>query len=378
MQSRIVKPFNRKIFKLTNSFVHFFYSFLINFFVPKKTYSKKLPYFQLKRMNKIINKFYKQPLLVISATDNLIPMRIKTLDGVTIDFLQYITNPESNKWMVVCHWFAGDKYWALYYAKPFIELGYNIIAFDFRNHGQSDKNLDITMGITESNDLLAILKWLYENKTYEHLALMGTSMGAFVSDYVQARWPELMNRYRLKFSISDVTYGSIESLMVHLRSVYLSKLIGKRKTSNIVTNILNEQNEISHVNWYDIDIFKYYEVSNKKPIAPTFFSHGLNDKVTPPTDVLKIFSDRSKYRMKDEILIYNFSPHAFSIKNHFYRQVYHWLIFENKIINDNKATHKALAYFGITQETLMNNKQEKYEIYSYYINQYPKTTTKNK
>jgi len=41
----------------------------------------------------------------------------------------------------------------LFFAKPFIELGYNVLSFDFRNHGDN-KGLDpVTLGTLETIDL---------------------------------------------------------------------------------------------------------------------------------------------------------------------------------------------------------------------------------
>ncbi len=53
---------------------------------------------------------------------------------------------------------------------------YNVVAFDFRNHGQSAPALT-TQGVLEQTDLRAILDWLERSKAPERIALYGVSMG---------------------------------------------------------------------------------------------------------------------------------------------------------------------------------------------------------
>lgn len=357
------------MFKRMNNFLIYFYDGLVDIL----TATAKRPgavyvYPELRRMNRMMDRFYHLPMLEITATDNLIPFKFETEDGVILDGLQYISDVDSDKWIIGCHWFAGDKYWSLYWAKPFIELNYNILVFDFRNHGKSQKGQPTTMGLLETYDLLAAMKWLYENHSYKVLGLLGVSMGAYVTNYVQIAYPELMKKYKLKFSISDVGYGSIKSLLLHIRNVRLKKFLGKRIVARKIDNILTNQNELTGFNWYDLDLFRYYEQLRFVPTTPVFFSHGLDDRLTPPTDTLRLYSDRKEYNLGDEILIYNFSNHGYSLKEHFYRQVYHWLMFENKIMKNDALTRKALAAFEINQDHLMNNGQEEAEVYTFYLN----------
>jgi len=53
---------------------------------------------------------------------------------------------------------------------------YNLVLFDFRNHGQSEAG-DTTQGVREAGDLRAIVDWLVAQKAPERIALLGVSMG---------------------------------------------------------------------------------------------------------------------------------------------------------------------------------------------------------
>lgn len=369
MPTKITKKFNQVVFQKVNRSLIKIYDGLANLFTgSKKNKSHVYLFPELRKMNKLMRKFFKHPDLQLSASNNLVPIKFATEDGVILDGLQYITDKNSDKWIISCHWFAGDKYWGLYLARAFIELGYNVLVFDFRNHGKSQKDQPVTMGLLESLDLLAAMNWLYENHQYKDLALMGVSMGGYAVNYVQAKYPKLMKKYRVRFVISDAAYGSIKSLLLHIRDVRLSRVVRKKTIGKKIDQILNVQNEATGFNWYDIDIFKLYEQDNNPAVVPTFFSHGLNDMVTPPTDTLRLFADRKNKSVQDEIIIYNFSTHALSLKEHYVSQLYHWIMFENKIMGDHESTQRALAKFNLSQDLVLNNPEERYEVYTFYLN----------
>ena len=53
---------------------------------------------------------------------------------------------------------------------------YNLVLFDFRNHGQSGDAMT-TQGVTEQSDLRAVIDWLVETKQPDEIAVLGVSMG---------------------------------------------------------------------------------------------------------------------------------------------------------------------------------------------------------
>lgn len=65
---------------------------------------------------------------------------------------------------------------ALKLSKTFVEQGYNVLMFDFRNSGESGGELT-TVGYLEKYDLLGAIDWMKANHP-EPIALHGFSMGA--------------------------------------------------------------------------------------------------------------------------------------------------------------------------------------------------------
>jgi pimeloyl-ACP methyl ester carboxylesterase len=57
---------------------------------------------------------------------------------------------------------------------------YNLVLFDFRNHGQSEAALT-TIGMRERADLRAVIDWLVETKEPRAIGVLGVSMGGSVA-----------------------------------------------------------------------------------------------------------------------------------------------------------------------------------------------------
>ncbi|QBQ07316.1 alpha/beta fold hydrolase [Spiroplasma gladiatoris] len=287
----------------------------------------------LVKTNNIIKRFYKREELVVDDYENLESITFKSQDGIELAGFVYTPNKESNKWLIACHWFAGHKCWALHHAKIFTKMGYNVLVFDFRGHGNSQEN-STTMGLREEYDLLAAIEWLKNNKKIDSLALYGTSMGGYCVNYVSLKYSEELKKLNLKFVISDAAYGSVYRLLIHVRNIYL-KIINKKKTKKIVLKIMQKHNELEQ----DVDFGKasVFELIKKgyKPIFPTLFFHSKDDKVTPPTDTYEYLLERNKY-IEDDYLIYSYSMHTQAIRQHFLSYNYKLASFISKMDN-NKA-----------------------------------------
>ena len=77
--------------------------------------------------------------------------------------------------VIVAHGWSSNKSDMLSRA-AMVHDRYNLVLFDFRNHGQSEPG-DTTQGVREAGDLRAIVDWLVEQKAPERIAVLGVSMG---------------------------------------------------------------------------------------------------------------------------------------------------------------------------------------------------------
>ncbi|MBT1420051.1 alpha/beta hydrolase [Mycoplasmopsis bovis] len=369
MKSSIQKALSKKIFKSIHKFALFLYSFsaVFSLFKRNKLAVRKSRIKQVNNMNKIMKYVYKRSELTIDFDNYAVSIEFLTQDNLKIKGFKYIINPQSKKWIITSHWFAGDKYWGLFNAKPFIELGYNILAFDYRNHGESDKTDVVSMGLFENYDLLAAIKFLNEIEEIETIGLHGMSMGAFIANYVAATQKDFLDSNNVKFIVSDSTYGSLESLLYKTVRVRFRLIFNHKFAKKLIDKTLELQKIATNTDQSELNLFDKYEKYDISPAScPTLFIHGANDSVTPHTDTLRLFIDRSKYNLGDEILIYNTAGHCFSIKEHYYQTVYRMIMFENKITNDNESSTKALKRMGITEEVIKNNFNEVREVPTFH------------
>lgn len=77
--------------------------------------------------------------------------------------------------IVLAHGNGKAKSEMLSWAEP-LHAAYNLVLFDFRNHGQSSGD-STTFGVREVRDLQAVLDWLERTKSPSSIAVLGVSMG---------------------------------------------------------------------------------------------------------------------------------------------------------------------------------------------------------
>ncbi|MGZ8562952.1 MAG: alpha/beta fold hydrolase [Candidatus Limnocylindria bacterium] len=83
-----------------------------------------------------------------------------------------------------------------------LHADYNLVIFDFRNHGQSSGDVT-TMGVREAGDLRAVLDWLEKAKRPTSIAVLGVSMGG------AAAINEAAGDSRVKAVILDSTHATL-------------------------------------------------------------------------------------------------------------------------------------------------------------------------
>ena len=77
--------------------------------------------------------------------------------------------------VVIAHGWSSNKSNMLDRA-TYLHDAYNLVLFDFRNHGQSEA-APTTQGVREAGDLRAVIDWLETAKAPDRIAVLGVSMG---------------------------------------------------------------------------------------------------------------------------------------------------------------------------------------------------------
>lgn len=166
---------------------------------------------------------------------------------------------------VLCHGFTYSKYGSLIYAEIYLKLGFTVVIYDHRNHGNSGKALT-SMGHYEKHDLKKVIDWCYEHFG-EEICLMthGESMGAATAIM------HLAIDSRVKCVVADCGYSDLRMLLQHQMRRYYHFPRWMIPLESLLTYVRAG--------------FWYREVSPidivRKTNVPIMFIHGKRDTFVP-------------------------------------------------------------------------------------------------
>ncbi|MDQ3333131.1 MAG: lysophospholipase [Planctomycetota bacterium] len=121
------------------------------------------------------------------------PLRIPTTDGLTLAGSLYRPHGEPRGLIVFCPEFCGSHWSAPVYAGGLLDAGFALLAFDFRNQGQSDREPGYTpthwLTEREMDDTLAVLHFAANRHDLRELpvGMFGISRGGNAALLAAAR-----------------------------------------------------------------------------------------------------------------------------------------------------------------------------------------------
>jgi alpha-beta hydrolase superfamily lysophospholipase len=107
------------------------------------------------------------------------PVRFTTDDGFTLSGWLIPAARETRTAVIVLHGFSGHRLPELAAFVPWLAERHNVLQFDFRGHGESDRG-PVTLGAHERRDVAAAVGFL-ESRGLGPTALFGISMGAAIA-----------------------------------------------------------------------------------------------------------------------------------------------------------------------------------------------------
>ena len=127
----------------------------------------------------------------------------------------FLPNGSAQRTVIVSHGITQNLVASIKYAQVFLNLGFNALIYDHRNHGKSGGQ-DTTFGYYEADDLRTAIDWLQENKPgTELIGIHGESMGAAIGLLAAAEDD------RVAFVVADCGYASLyDQLADRLRIDY--------------------------------------------------------------------------------------------------------------------------------------------------------------
>jgi hypothetical protein len=173
----------------------------------------------------------------------------------------------SKKFVVIVHGYTYSHHGSLKYAKMMLRLGYNVIIYDHRFHGNSGGK-NTTLGYYEKDDLKTVIDHIYKKHGQDiFLGTYGESMGGATVLLEQE------TDDRVKFLVSDSAFKDIKSLIyIRLREKMIPAFIFYPIAMVFVWLI-------SGAFFFKVKPIKAIENSQ----IPMFFVHGLQDDYIPFT-----------------------------------------------------------------------------------------------
>ncbi|MBV1758936.1 MAG: alpha/beta hydrolase [Dethiosulfatibacter sp.] len=242
----------------------------------------------------------------ISKTD----FNIKTDDGLNLSGQWLYPENPTNKVVILCHGFGVNRVGSIKYITPYLNRGYQVIIYDNRNAGNSDKRYT-TMGFAEKNDLKNVLDYVYGIIGPQCFAgTHGESMGG-ATVLLHACMDS-----RVRFVVADCPYADLSQQLKYRLKVeqhlppfpliYLTSLVTKIRAGFFFGDVSPEK-----------EIIKQSGLSS----IPIMFAHGKEDRYILPESSIKLFDIKKGYKL---LYIADHAKHAESIwvdPEHYNRQV---------------------------------------------------------
>lgn len=191
----------------------------------------------------------------------------------------FIYPNDTNKWIILCHGLAENKVSQIKYMNMFNEMGYNVVIYDARRHGNTPGK-NTTYGYYEKYDLETVIEYLLDNYGNDiQFGIHGESMGAATALLYAG---ELSNK--ATFYISDSSFARFSDQLTKIFGTY-----NKTLTPIVLP--------ISNLFFLIRGRFSLYKVSPLKVVhrikQPVLFIHSIRDSYIPYQQT-KLLADNKK------------------------------------------------------------------------------------
>ena len=185
---------------------------------------------------------------------------------------------KENKIAILCHGYGYAKYTSIKYMDMFLRLGYSVLMYDHRSHGQSGKAL-ISMGYYEKYDLKKVVDWCYDRYGSDcSIITHGESMGASTVLLHLGIDP------RIKCAVADCPYSDLTLLLRHQLKMYY----------HFPGFLLPVESQLTYLRAG----FRYNQVSPIKVVkglqTPVLFIHGKRDSYVPADMTKQMYAEKPK------------------------------------------------------------------------------------
>ncbi len=225
---------------------------------------------------------YKKSKITLNFKNKKVFM-IKTEKKVKLSAIIY-QQKTSKKWIILLHGWKRNKFTLLYLANFYNALGFNVLLYDARGHGES-KGGFCTMSYHEKNDLACIISWIKKNYPTTSLFLHGLSMGgATIIEYIKNR-SCYHNQIPIKACIIDGSFAYL---------AYELDLVAAKKTYSLPSIFYHWGIRwyLKKMNFYDIATINPIHDLNKASDVPFLFLVAGKDYYVPISHSQTMFRNK--------------------------------------------------------------------------------------
>ncbi len=216
--------------------------------------------------------------------------RLDLPDGDFVDLDWHFANPEKKKLVIITHGLEGDshRHYVLGMAKIFAENGWDALGWNCRSCSGEINRLLRFYHHGDANDLRFIIQHGIEKYGYEHIVLVGFSMGGSLSLRAVAEFPDEVPEAVKKvvgFSVPCDLLSSVKMLEQGFNTVYEKRFLRKlgekiRAKEKIFPGQISAQGyeQIKHFIEFDNrysaplhgfrDAYDFYTKASVKPLLP--------------------------------------------------------------------------------------------------------------
>ena len=132
---------------------------------------------------------------------------VSSFDGYVLH-VQYLANTSpTDKYVIISHGYTDNRFGAMKYAKMYLDLGYNVIAWDLRGHGENEPTF-CTYSARECRDLDALIRDTRSRYPgMKVLGLHGESLGS------ASTLAALQFKPQVDFVVADCGFSNIADVL---------------------------------------------------------------------------------------------------------------------------------------------------------------------
>ena len=218
--------------------------------------------------------------------------QVTSYDGYVLN-VELIRNPvPADKYILLSHGYTDNRFGSLKYTKMYLDLGFNVIVYDLRGHGENEPTF-CTYSARERKDLIVLIQDCRDRYQPPLLGIHGESLGAATSIACLEEKPQI------DFVVADCGFSDISNV-----------LKGGVKSMHLPEGLVSLASVCARLRYgYSYDMMRPIDslADNEVPIL---FIHGAEDSFILPENSERMEKETKGY---SELHLIPEATHAASV-----------------------------------------------------------------